>query len=427
MGDDMRVLVVNHSAKVWGAERQLLDLRPRLLDAGISVTLACPPGSDLERTWAATGSATIPYAPAGDLGLRAADGSRAGVGAIARQLVVTARDARRVAKLIRAVGADIVESYTLNANLEVLLAGRATRTPSVLDVHDIVVPGLGRRLLALQARVAALTIANSRATEATLGVRETTGRAGRIRMVHPGVDVDRFRPGPADPDVRARLAAHPDRPIVGILGRIDPEKGIELVARAVARLPDPHGDAQLVIVGASLVGGHEYEESVRAEVARLLGDRARFTGPTDDVPGVMRNLDVLVNASRAEPFGLTVLEAQACGVAVVAGAAGGIPEFVYDGENGLLFEPGDEIGLARALERMLGDAELRNRLAAKGLENAREKSIDRQATLVTDAYRSIGRSTGRSTDRSTGRSSGARMHARAPRRSPGAGKAASSS
>jgi glycosyltransferase involved in cell wall biosynthesis len=137
----------------------------------------------------------------------------------------------------------------------------------------------------------------------------------------------------------------------------------------------------------------------------------------------MRNLDVLVNASRAEPFGLTVLEAQACGVAVVAGAAGGIPEFVYDGENGLLFEPGDEIGLARALERMLGDAELRNRLAAKGLESAREKSIDRQATLITDAYRSIGRSTGRS----IGRSSGTRMHARAARRSPGAGKAASSS
>jgi glycosyltransferase involved in cell wall biosynthesis len=414
MGEDMRVLVVNHSPKVWGAERQLLDLRPRLLDAGISVTLACPPGSDLERTWAATGSETVPYAPAGDLGLRAADGSRPGIGALARQLVVTARDARRVAKLIRAAEADIVESYTLNANLEVLLAGWATRTPSVLDVHDIVVPGLGRRLLAFQARVAALTIANSRATQATLGAKATTRAAGGIRVVHPGVDVDRFRPGPAHPDVRARLAAHPDRPLVGVLGRIDPEKGIDLVARAVARLPAPYGDAQLVIVGAALVGGQAYEDSVRAEVARLLGDRARFAGPTDDVPGVLRNLDVLVNASRAEPFGLTVLEAQACGVAVVAAAAGGIPEFVHDGVNGLLFDPGDEIALVRALQELLGDTELRRRLAAKGLETAAEKSIDHQATFVEDAYRSIRRSIG------------GRTSARARRRTSGAGKALSS-
>ncbi len=383
MPAQMRVLVVNHSAKVWGAERQLLDLRPRLLDAGITITLACPPGSDLERTWAATGSPTIAYAPAGALGLRAPDGSRAGLGPMVRQVGVTAVGARRVAGLIRAVDAHVVESYTLNANLEVLLAGRATRTPSVLDVHDIVVPGVGRRLLGYQARAAALTIANSRATASTMG-------EGRIRVIYPGVDVARFRPGPADPQVRARLATHPDRPIIGILGRIDPEKGIDLVARAVSHLRAPHDGAQLVVVGAPLVGSQEYAESVRTEVARLLGDRARFVGPTDDVPSVLRNLDVLVNASRAEPFGLTVLEAQACGVAVVASAAGGIPEFVHDGENGLLFGPGDETALTGALERMLDDDALRTRLAAKGLETAHDKSMDRQATQVADAYRSVG-------------------------------------
>jgi glycosyltransferase involved in cell wall biosynthesis len=376
------VLVINHSAKVWGAERQLLDLRPRLLDAGISIVLACPPGSDLARAWEETGSETVAYAPSGALGLREPDGSRSGLGSVARQMFVIAADAWRVAKLVRKVDADIVESYTLNANLEVVLAGRATRTPPVLDVHDIVVPGIGRRVLGLSVRAAALTIANSRATAATI-------TSGRVDVVYPGVDVSRFRPGPADPGTRARLAARPDRPIVGILGRIDPEKGIDLVARAMARLPRAHDDAQLVVVGASLVGGQSYAESVRADVSRLLGDRVRFVGPTDDVPTVMRSLDVLVNASRAEPFGLTVLEAQACGVAVVASAAGGIPEFVHDGVNGLLFRPGDEPGLARALGRMLDDRAVRTKLAEKGLETAREKSIDRQAALIADAYRRL--------------------------------------
>jgi glycosyltransferase involved in cell wall biosynthesis len=379
---DTRVLVVTHSERIWGAERQLLDLRPRLLESGIELTLACKPGSELHETWTQMGSPTAAYEPAGPLGLREADGSRSGARSIARQMRATASDARGIMQLVRATGVDVVESYTLNANIEVVLAGRLTRTATVLDVHDIVVPGLGRRVLSLSAAAASASIANSRATAATMA-------RGRVEVVYPGVDIERFRPGRAEPDMRARLAARPDSPIVGILGRIDPEKGIEVVARAIARLPEPHDRAQLVVVGAPLMGSQSYDTALRAEVAHLLGDRARFVGPTDDVPGVMRGLDVLVNASRAEPFGLTVLEAQACGVPVVASAAGGIPEFVIDGTNGLLFGPGDEADLARALERMLGDDELRERVAAKGVVTAGEKSMDNQAAQIAALYRSI--------------------------------------
>jgi glycosyltransferase involved in cell wall biosynthesis len=205
--------------------------------------------------------------------------------------------------------------------------------------------------------------------------------------VYPGVDICRFAPGPVDPAIRSRLAARPDRPIVGILGRIDPEKGIDIVARAVAQLRPPFDDTQFVVVGASLMAGHDFDVQLRAEVADLLGDRARFVEPTNDVPGVMRSLDVLVNASRAEPFGLTVLEAQACGVPVVASAAGGIPEFVETDVNGLLFPPGNGAALGAALGRMLAEDSLRGRLSAEGVTTARAKSMDRQAALVADVYR----------------------------------------
>jgi len=258
--------------------------------------------------------------PAGDLGLRAADGSRAGVGAIARQLVVnrarrpTGREAhpRRRRRHRRVVHVERESRGAARGPRDghAVRARRCT-TSSCPDS----VAGSSHSRLAF----AALTIANSRATESD------TRRARNDRERGPdphGASGCRRRPLPSGS--RRPRRARPARRAIrtgrssASLGRIDPEKGIELVARAVARLPDPNGDAQLVIVGASLVGGNEYEESVRAEVARLLGERARFTGPTDDVPSVMRNLDVLVNASRAEPFGLTVLEAQACGVAVVA-------------------------------------------------------------------------------------------------------------
>ncbi len=377
----MHVLVVTHSERVWGAERQLFELRPRLADAGIRLTLACRTDSELGRAWADTGSASVSYQPAGALGLREADGSRSGLASIASQIRVTASDARHIMRLIRTLGADIVESYTLNANVEVVLAGQASRTPSVLDVHDIVVPGFGRRVLALAARGGTATIANSRATASTMP-------RARVKLVYPGVDTCRFSPGPADPAIRSQLAARPDRPIVGILGRVDPEKGIDVVARAVARLRSPLDDTQFVVVGASLMAGQRFEASLRAEVEGLLGDRARFVEPTDDVPGVIRSLDVLVNASRAEPFGLTVLEAQACGVPVVAGAAGGIPEFVTTDVNGLLFAPGDDDALGAALERLLSDPAMRGRLSAEAIVTARAKSMDRQAALVAAVYRS---------------------------------------
>jgi glycosyltransferase involved in cell wall biosynthesis len=377
----MRVLVVTHSKNIWGAERQLFELRTRLLGEGIYITLACESGSDLSEAWAATGSQTVHYEPAGALGLRDADGNRSGFVSIMSQVRMTAADAWRIVGLIRTTGADVVESYTLNANVEVVLAGHLTRTPSVLDVHDIVVPGFGRRVLGFSAVAATATIANSRATASTMS-------RGRIDIVYPGVDVSRFCPGSSDPDVRAQLAARPDRPIVGILGRIDPEKGIDVVARAVARLPPPLDGTQLAIVGASLMGGQDYDRELRAEVTRLLGERARFVEPTNDVPGVMRSLDVLVNASRAEPFGLTVLEAQACGVPVVASAAGGIPEFVVSGVNGYLFQPGDETALARALETVLADEASRRRIAQEGVATAQDKSMDRQAAQVADLYRS---------------------------------------
>ena len=385
-GDEMEreihVLVVTHSEKVWGAERQLLDLRPRLLAARIRITLACPAGSELSRAWAATGSATVPYQPAGPLGLREPDGSRSGIRSVARQLFVIAADARRVRKLVRDAGADVVESYTLNANAEVVLAGRLTRTPAVVDLHDIVVPGIGRRVLGLTVSGAQATIANSRATAGAT-------HRGRVEIVHPGVDVTRFRPGPAEPGMRERLAARADRPIVGILGRLDPEKGIDVLARAMARLRAPHDDAQLAVVGAPLGDGAAYAESLRREASALLGDRVRFVGPTDDVPAVVRALDVLVNASRAEPFGLTVLEALACGVPVVASAAGGIPEFVTDGVSGLLFPPGDEDALAGALARMLDDSTLRQRAREQGRSIAEQKSIDHQAARVAEVLRSV--------------------------------------
>jgi glycosyltransferase involved in cell wall biosynthesis len=298
-------------------------------------------------------------------------------------MVATGRSAWQVVQLARE--ADVVHSNSLWAHLDCALAGRIARRPVVLELHDLVRPGLGRTVLRGAVRLASSTLAVSRAVADTVG-----GNPGRVRVVPQAVDPERFHPGPPDASWRARLSSRPDEPIIGVVGRIDPEKGIRTVVRAVSMLAGPAGHSHLAVVGAAALDDGTYETELRAEAAHLLGDRARFVGPVEDVPALLRSLDVLVNASTSEPFGLTVLEAQACGVPVVGTDAGGIPEFVTDGETGLLVAPNRPEALADALSRLLGAPELRHDLvvAARNSVVARH-SLAIRAETVAGVYRAL--------------------------------------
>jgi glycosyltransferase involved in cell wall biosynthesis len=157
--------------------------------------------------------------------------------------------------------------------------------------------------------------------------------------------------------------------------------------------------SQLAVVGAPAHDDGSYEAALQTEAADMLGDRCRFVGAVDEVPTVLRSLDVLVNASTSEPFGLSVLEAQACGVPVIGTASGGIPEFVTDGETGLLVKPGRPEDLASEINRLLATSDLRDGLR----ERARRSVVARhtlaaRAETVARLYRSltpVGASAGR--------------------------------
>ena len=378
----LHVLVVSTSAQVWGAERSLLALAPLLQERGIALTLASPSGQ-LSSAWSALGLPHVEFTVPTRLGLRTASDGRPGARALVSEMLATGRSAWQVAQLARK--ADVVHSNSLWAHLDCALAGRIARRPVVLELHDLVRPGLGRTVLRAAVRLASRTLAVSRAVADTVG-----GNPGRVRVVPQAVDPERFHPGPPDASWRARLSSRPDEPIIGVVGRIDPEKGIRTVVRAVSMLAGPAGLSHLAVVGAAALDDGTYETELRAEAAHLLGDRSRFVGPVDDVPAVLRSLDVLVNASTSEPFGLTVLEAQACGVPVVGTDAGGIPEFVTDGETGLLVAPNRPEALTDALRRLLGTPELRHDLvvAARNGVVARH-SLATRAETVAGVYRSL--------------------------------------
>ncbi len=214
--------------------------------------------------------------------------------------------------------------------------------------------------------------------------------AGRMRIMVPAVELDRFRPGPADPEMRRRLTSSEADPLVGIVGRIDPEKGVDLVVRAVAALGGAAARAHLVVVGSPGFDSGTYLERLKADADRLLGDRARFVGRMDDVPETLKALDVLVNASVAEPFGLGVLEAQATGVPVVATLSGGVTDFLTDGDNALLVPCGDADAMTRAIERVITDPELAARMTRRGRAVAEvAHGIDHFADELASLYRRL--------------------------------------
>jgi D-inositol-3-phosphate glycosyltransferase len=233
--------------------------------------------------------------------------------------------------------------------------------------------------------------------------------AGRVAVVEPGVDLDRFCPPAAGNEGPARLAARrrfglpADAHVVAFVGRIQPLKGPDVLLRAVAELRanDPETAGRLVVAVCGGPSGTGLERpAALMELAADLGisDSVRFLSPQtgEALAELYRAADLVAVPSYNESFGLVALEAQACGTPVVAAAVGGLVTAVRDGVSGVLVDGHDPADWARTIGRLLRAPGERARFADGAVAHARNFSWNRTACGLLAVYRdALGEHTGR--------------------------------
>ena len=184
---------------------------------------------------------------------------------------------------------------------------------------------------------------------------------GEDAMAVDEAEVAKFRSGIGDSHL-----------LIGVIGRIKwVRKGQEVLVKSAGLLRDRFPTARYVIVGSVAPGNQDHLIRLRELVQELrLDDRVVFTGDVEDPKPLYAAFDVTVVPSvQPEPFGCVVMESMAVGTPVIGSRSGGIPEQIIDQKTGLLFTPGDEVDLARALERVMSDERLRLDMGRKSQQH----------------------------------------------------------
>ena len=210
------------------------------------------------------------------------------------------------------------------------------------------------------------------------------GRHGApVSLIYNGVDLQRYNHQQPCCTLHEDYRIPEDSPIVGVVARLEAEKGHRVLLEAWPLVLAAVPKAWLLIVGE---GSERDSLEAQAEIAGI-SHRVVFTGRRDDVPAVTAALDVAVLPSYREAQGLSVLEAMALSRPVVASAVGGIPEMVENGVSGVLVPPGDCDALAGGIVRLLTDHPFADTIARAGHDLVHERfCVEIMVRAVSDLY-----------------------------------------
>jgi phosphatidylinositol alpha-1,6-mannosyltransferase len=256
---------------------------------------------------------------------------------------------------------------------------RLIRKPLVIYAHGEEITTWSRHPRRLKAmcfayRHADVVIANSDFTRGEL--LKLAVPAERIRIIHPGVNLERFHPGYETTDLRQSIGVAESGKLILSVGRLSRRKGFDQVIQSLPSLRQQGLDVHYAIIGI----GEDEEYLRRLAQEHGIAERVHLLGHVamEDLPRWYCAAEVFAMPNReingdTEGFGMVFVEAAACGTLSVAGLAGGTGAAVLEGETGLRVDGADGSKVAEALYQLLTDTELAERLASQGLERVRRE------------------------------------------------------
>jgi glycosyltransferase involved in cell wall biosynthesis len=361
-----RILFLDHTAVLGGAELCLLDVAAYFREGSLVALMEDGPLREaLERR----GVRVTVLASGGSLRQVKRESAVPGFAAVGAVL----NAAREVARLARDY--DVVYANSQKAFVVACVSAAFARRPVLWHLHDILDKRIFSRVnigvdVFLANHVASRVIANSQATASAL--RANGGTRVPVDVVYNGLD-----PAVADTvtaadaaSMRASLGLGKG-PLLGLFGRLAPWKGQHVAIQALA-LIDVDTDVELVIVGDALFGEESYAAELRALVAKYeLAKRVHFLGFRNDVPVLMRMVDVLIHTSTApEPFGRVIVEGMLAERPVIATAGGGASEIVRPGVTAWQIQPNSPVDLATAILDVIDDPSRAREIALAGRADA---------------------------------------------------------
>lgn len=302
----------------------------------------------------------------------------------------------RLARDLRAAQVDIVHAYNFYGNVFAVPAARLAGVPVVVaSIRDmgVYLDAAQRRVQRWACRFADRILVNAGAIKRWLVQDGYDG--DRIDVIPNGIDLRRFSEPSPDASTRRSLGLADDAPLVLVVSRLVPRKGIEHFLEAASRVGSRVPDARFVIVGEPAAPAGDASPGYLAELERhadRVGVRGKviFTGLRRDVASLMAEATVSVLPSLSEGLSNVLLESMATGAPVVATRVGGAPDVVQDGTTGLLVPPGSPAELARAILTMIEQPRLAARLGAAGRRVVAARfSIDRMVEATERAYLSL--------------------------------------
>lgn len=383
----LRVLYVDHTAKLSGGEIALLNLLRVLDRSAVEPHVLLFSKGPLQPLL--TDSAITTHLLEMDNEVLETRKESLGVNSIFKlkkiQLVVS--QIWKVFNFIRENKIDIVHTNSLKSDVIAGISARLAGVPLIWHIRDRIdgeyLPAKVASTFKLSAKIIPdLVIANSYATLASLNDSQVKTNGHEI-VVHDGTPLAKALLH------RQMTKLKNGHTTVGIIGRISPWKGQHIFLQAAQQINRQFPEVRFKIVGSALFDEQAYEKEIRQLATDLnLNEVVEFTGFKEDVAQVLDELDIVVHASTTgEPFGQVIIEAMSAGRPVVATNGGGVPEIVSNQSVGLLVPMNNADAMTEALKRLISDPNYALTLGEAGRQHVLQNfTIEKTARGIEQAY-----------------------------------------